>query len=139
MTAEEQAAKDAADKAAKDAADKVQDAADKKKADQRAEDQKKLEAEQSKVPVIIAGDAVLGGPFSITGPGLGNGGVLTIGGREIPTTRWDDRSIRGELPPATKGDVVLKTDSGTRRGTFPPPKPVVAKVTTTTVETVPSK
>jgi colicin import membrane protein len=127
-TAEEKAAaeKAAAEKAAADkaAADKVtaQAAEDKKNAERAAEEQKAAAEELAKVPVVVSGDAVLGGPFNIYGHSFGaSKGVLTIGGREIPTARWDDTVIGGSLPPGTKGEVVLTTEKGVRHGTFPAP------------------
>lgn len=104
---------------------------------QMLEDQKTAAAELAKTPVVVSGRA--GGAFSIEGPGLGSSGHLTIGGRPISTTRWDDRSIRGVLPPAVKGAVVLTTDSGVRHGTFPAPVVVITKTTTVETSTAPVK
>ena len=117
-TAEEKAA---AEKAAADKAKvTAQEAEDKKNAEQAAADQKATAEELAKVPVVVSGDPVLGGPFNIYGSGFGaSKGVLTIGGREIPTGRWDDTVIGGSLPPGTRGDVILTTDKGVRHGVFP--------------------
>lgn len=125
-------AKAAADKAAAEA----QAAADKAAAEQALADQKALAEEQSKMPVIVHGTA--GGPFSIDGTGFGGSGTLTIGGRTIQTVRWEDRTIRGTVPPGTRGEVVLTTASGVvRKGTFPYSPPQATRVTTTVVEAVP--
>lgn len=73
-------------------------------------------AEQAKEPIVIVGGP---GPFTIAGPGLGSKGRLTIGGFEIATTRWDDRSVRGEIPLGLAGEVVLTTVEGTvRKGVY---------------------
>lgn len=106
----------AADKAAADklAAEQTRAREEQIKKDQLAQAQQKNSEE-----IRIVG--VAGGPFNITGAGFGASGTLTVGGREIPTTRWDDNSIRGTLPPGVKGAVVLKTSSGERKGTFPSP------------------
>lgn len=133
-TAEETAARTAADKAA--AASKEADEAAQKAAkaaeDQALADQKELVATQLKTPVIIEGRA--GGAFSITGEGFGDSGVLFIGGRVIPTTRWDNMSIRGTLPPGIKGPIRLQTANGDRHGEFPTPKQKTTS-TVTIVET----
>lgn len=62
-----------------------------------------------------------GGAFSIEGTGFGSSGDLRIGGRTIPTTRWQDNSVKGQLPPDLEaGDVVLKTQSGSElKGKWP--------------------
>lgn len=133
MTPEELSAKAAADavtanRAADDARVKAEQAANaRREAQQKAEDDALL-----KEPVVIHGRA--GGAFSIDGPGLGSSGTLIIGGQVIPTTRWDDRSIRGTLPVGTQGAIRLQTQKGERHGTFPTPRVQVTK-TTTTVET----
>lgn len=82
-------------------------------------------AETVPPPVVIHGSA--GGAFSINGPGLGTGGTLTVGGQAIPTPRWEDRTIRGVMPPDAQGEVVLTTPNGVRRGTFPYVSPPVKK------------
>jgi hypothetical protein len=54
-----------------------------------------------------------GSAFSVDGPGLGTGGTLTVNGVVVPTTRWDDRSIRGILPVDAKpGPVVIQQTGG---------------------------
>jgi hypothetical protein len=64
-------------------------------------------------PVVVIGDAKLGGPFNIDGPGLGNSaGSLTIAGQVIKTTSWTDLHIKGTVPAGLKGEVVLTTSSG---------------------------
>lgn len=142
QTAANKAAADAratADKAAADArvaADKAA-AADQKAAEQQMlADQKAAANELLKTPVIIAGTA--GSAFSIDGPGLGDSGTLTIGGRVIPTTRWEDRTIRGQLPQGVRGDVVLTTPTGVRKGVFPHVRKEAVKTTTVTTEVVPT-
>ncbi len=119
------AEKAAADKAAEDK--KAAEANEK----QLLADQKAAAEELAKTPVVVVGRA--GGAFSIDGPGLGSSGILTIGGRQVVTTRWDDRSVRGILPAGIKGDVVLSNAAGTRKGVFPTPPP--KEVTTTTTVT----
>ena len=121
----------AAEKAAidKKAAD-VQAAADKKAQEQMAADQRAAAEDRNKQPVLVVGAP--GSVFSISGAGFGGSkGKLTIGGREVEITRWQDNSIKGLLPPAVKGAVELTTSSGVRKGIFPPPAPPVAVVTTT--------
>lgn len=83
--------------------------------------------------VVIAGNP--GFKFSISGAGFGPSGTLTIGGQRIPTTRWDNENIRGDMPADAKGDVVLVPSNGgkTWTGVYPHPQVVVTK--TTTVET----
>lgn len=57
-----------------------------------------------------------GGPFNIDGAGFGTSGSVSIGGRQIPTTRWNDRSIKGSLPSDTPdGEVVVRTADGEKR------------------------
>lgn len=70
-------------------------------------------------PVVVVGTD--GGPFNIDGEGFGSSGTLTIGGQQIKTTRWNDKSIKGTLPKGVKGAVVLQTGSGVRHGVFPAP------------------
>ena len=139
MTSEEQAAKDAKDRAtaASVAADEAAAKLAKANEAQIAADQKAAEEAVLKTPVIINGRA--GGAFSIDGPGLGASGTLFIAGRVIPTTRWDDNSIRGILPPNVAGPIRLQTDKGDRTGVFPTPKiNVVTKTTTVETATVPA-
>lgn len=132
------ASKDAATKAEKAKADADKAQADKVAADQKLynetveADQKAREEELARQPINVVG-STMGGPFTIGGVGFGSSGTLTIGGREIPTTRWDDNQIRGVLPPGVKGDVVIKTGSGERHGTFPTPPPQTETVTTQTI------
>lgn len=134
------AEKAAADKAATDKAAADKAAADKRAGEQQAKDQRAGAEELAKTPVIVVGDAKLGGPFSISGSGFGGSkGTLTIGGRVFDTTRWNDVSVKGQLPPGVRGDVVLTTSSGVRRGVFPHPVENIVKTTTVTVETVPAK
>lgn len=99
-----------------------QKAAKKAEADKAAK-QRLVEraAEFSKIPIVIVGD---NSAFNIDGPGLGVGGRLTIGGHDIHTTRWEDRTIRGQIPEGVKGEVVLtSTDGIVRKGVYPsPPK-----------------
>jgi hypothetical protein len=84
-----------------------------------------------------------GGAYAISGVGFGGSkGTLTIGGRPIDITRWEDHTIRGVLPVGVRGLVELKTDSGTRYGAYPapPPVPTATKVEVTVpVVTVPEK
>jgi hypothetical protein len=99
--------------------------------EQLKKDQLAAAAEVLKTPVVIHGREGIG--FSIDGPGLGSSGTLTIGGRVIPTTRWDDRAIRGILPHGVRGAISLHTQNGVRTGVFPtPPPPVVTTTTTVT-------
>lgn len=57
--------------------------------------------------VVVVGR--VGGPFNINGEGFGTSGTLMISGRTIPTTRWNDVSIKGQLPDDLKpGPIVLK-------------------------------
>ena len=67
-------------------------------------------------------NGVPGGAFSIDGPGLGAGGaghVLSVNGVLVPTTRWDDRSIRGTLPPDAKpGPVTIQAGPKVLKGTY---------------------
>jgi hypothetical protein len=83
--------------------------------------------------------AIQGNPgwkFSISGSGFGPSGWLTIGGKRITTIdRWDNESIRGDMPADAKGDVVLTPSNGGKvlKGVYPLPQVVVTK--TTTVET----
>lgn len=105
MTPEEQKAADDKKKAEKDAAE-----AAKKMPPERV-------AELSQQPVVIVGGP---GVFNINGPGLGKSGRLTIGGHDVPTTRWEDRTVRGEIPDGLKGEVVLETSDGViRKGVYP--------------------
>ncbi len=145
------AEKAAADKAAADAAAKAnapniaaQTAAQKKVADAQkaladaeaelaktgatkattADEDKKAAAVKSEAkPVVVSGR--IGGAFSIDGEGFGNaGGTLMIGGRVIPTTRWNDRSIKGQLPADLgSGEIVLTTAAGVQKGVWPTPPP----------------
>lgn len=133
-TAAEKAAADktAADKAVADANNKVAAATAAVNEEQAKKDQLAAADQRANEPVVVIGRA--GMAFTIDGPGLGSGGTLTIGGRPIPTTRWDDRSIRGTLPPGVSGDVVLNANGVTRRGTFPTPVHEVTKTTTVTTE-----
>ena len=144
-TPEEKAAADraAADKAAIDTKAAADNAAiDKAGVDAKANEER-IAAEQRAAadarnaePVIVIGDAKLGGPFTIDGPGLGNSaGSLIIAGQVVKTTSWTDLHIKGTVPAGLKGEVVLTTDSGVRHGTWPYVKPVVTKTTTVTVET----
>jgi hypothetical protein len=52
--------------------------------------------------------------------GLGSGGVLTIGGMPVKTTRWDDKHIRGTLPKDAEGAILV---DGVNRGVYPTPPP----------------
>ena|SRR6266496_5533566 len=71
-------------------------------------------------PVIPVGQLVMSGkagkPFSIDGQGFGNGEgdvSVAVSGRLVMTTRWNDHSIKGELPKDIKpGDVVVRTSEG---------------------------
>lgn len=121
----------------KAAADKA--VLDKKNEAKIAADQRLAAEELSKIPVVVVGDEKLGGPFSIHGSGYGSSGSLTVGGRLIPTTKWTDNTIKGQIPAGVKGAVVLTTAKGVRHGTFPHVLPIVTKTTTVTVETVPAK
>lgn len=67
-------------------------------------------------PVVIDGGP---GPFCIYDAGLGSSGTLTIGGTAVEISRWDEKNIRGVIPEGVKGDVVLTTEHGVRRGVFP--------------------
>lgn len=98
-------------------------AAEKAKADEvAAQLQRERDAELAKIPVQIVGGP---GLFNISGPGLGKPGILTIGGREVRTTRWDDRTIRGEIPEEFKGEVILTNAAGlVRKGVYPYVPPV---------------
>lgn len=57
-----------------------------------------------------------GKPFSIDGEGFGDASsdaTLEISGRLVPFTRWNDRSIKGELPRDIKpGKFIIRTSSG---------------------------
>lgn len=112
-------------------------AQDKKDSDRIAADQKAAADERTKDPVHVSGDPVAGGPFAIYGVGLGSSGTLTIGGKDVKITSWNESRVKGTLPPNTKGDVVLSTGTGVRHGVFPSPPQVVGKRTTVTEETVP--
>lgn len=90
-----------------------------KNAAQVEADQKTANEALAKVPIVVTGDAVLGGPFNIYGIHFGPRGTLRIGDREITVGRWDDNVIGGSLLPGTRGAVVLTTSSGVRHGTFP--------------------
>lgn len=70
-------------------------------------------------PLVISGRP--GGAFNIDGSGFGTSGVVTIGGRMIPTTSWRDHSVRGQLPAdVTEGAVIVQTaGGGTQTGSFP--------------------
>lgn len=106
-----------ADKAAAEKlAAENQAAVEKAAADQQAANKAALAA-QAKAPIVVVGRA--GGAFTIDGPGLGPSGTLVIGGRLIPTTRWDDKSVRGQLPEAISGAVVFTNEKGVRHGIFP--------------------
>lgn len=105
---------------------------DKKEADRVAAAQK---AAVNADPVIVEGDAKLGGPFSISGTGFGTQGALIVAGQVIKTTKWQDNSIKGAMPAGLSGDVVLKGAFGERHGKWPYVRPVVTKTTTVTVET----
>lgn len=131
MTPEEQKTVDA-----KTVADKV--AADKKEADRVAAANKAEADAKNQQPLVVEGDAVLGGPFTIYGTGFGTQGVLKVAGQIIKTTRWTDHSIKGSMPAGLKGDVELSIASGVRHGKWPYVRPTVTKTTTTTVETVPT-
>jgi len=122
------------------AAETAAKAAAEKQVQKHEEDLKKqqtavVESAESATVVVHGRE---GGAFSIEGSGFGSKGTLSIGGQVIPTTRWDDRSIRGILPVGTRGIVELKTSNGTRYGAYPAPAPVPMTRTTTIVETVPS-
>jgi hypothetical protein len=112
---------------------RAKEAADKKVEAQIAADQVAKAAHVNAEAVVIVGAG--GSAFNINGVGFGGSGLLTIGGRPIPTTSWTDTKIRGALPYGVKGAVVLTTSSGVRHGVFPHVPPVVTKTTTTTVET----
>jgi hypothetical protein len=112
---------------------KAKTAADKANEAQLAADQRAKAAHVNAQEVVIVG--VEGSAFNINGVGFGGSGLLTIGGRPIPTTKWDDTKIRGQLPYGVAGAVVLTTSTGVRHGVFPHVPPVVTKTTTTTVET----
>jgi hypothetical protein len=58
------------------------------------------------------------GAFSIDGQGLGSGGSLSINGMLVPSTRWNDRSIKGTLPDSISHkdvDQVVITPSGSTK------------------------
>lgn len=50
-----------------------------------------------------------GTPFNVDGVGFGSGGTLSVSGRLIPTTRWNDTSIKGVLPKDLKGGEIVIT------------------------------
>lgn len=110
-------------------------AADKKALEQAEKDHKAAADAANAVPVVVTGDPILGGPANIYGSGFGSKGGLTIGGRPIDTSVWTDTRIHFNLPPGVKGDVVLTTGEGVRRGTFPHVPPTVTETTTVTVKT----
>lgn len=110
--------------------------ADKVAADKLQQQQRLAAEQQNTAEVRIVGQP--GGPFSIDGADFGQPGELLIGGVRIDVTRWNDNSIKGVLPRGIKGDVLLKTSTGVRRGTYPP-KPIVATTTTTTTVTTQTK
>ena len=100
-------------------------AAREKAAKQRSQERA---VEFSKQPIEIVGDGLA---FNINGPGLGLPGRLTIGGQDIPTTRWEDRTVRGQIPEGVRGEVVLMSGDGiVRKGHYPSvPKPAPALAT----------
>lgn len=131
-TPEEQAAAKA--KADKDAADKAVTERAQKDAEAAQTEQQRAQAEAYAKEVV----EISGGPgaFVIYGHGFGSSGSLTVGGREIKTTSWSDTRIKGTLPEGVKGDVVLTTPSGVRKGVYPAPSkatapPVKVEVTVT--------
>lgn len=65
-----------------------------------------------KKELVISGR--LGGAFNIDGVGFGyEPGSLTISERHIETTRWNDVSIKGQLPADLKpGKVEVKAPTG---------------------------
>lgn len=84
-----------------------------------AAQRKAADAATSDEPVVIQGGP---GAFAIYGRGFGGDGSLVIGGHVVKTTSWTDTRIKGELPEGVKGDVVLTSSSGVRRGVYPTPK-----------------
>lgn len=58
----------------------------------------------------------VGGPFNIDGSGFGTSGMLVIGNHHIPTTRWSDNLIKGQLPADTpeEGEAVITLVNGHR-------------------------
>ena len=88
--------------------------------DQAAKDKLAADAANAKKSVIIVGRS--GGAFNIDGEGFGNSGTLTIGGRQITLTAWQDTRVKGQLPVDVRGAVVLQTESGiVRHGVYPTP------------------
>lgn len=62
-----------------------------------------------------------GMPFSISGAGFGSSGTLTINGQAMPTTRWNDTSIKGQLPDNVQsGEVEVRPADGSpvQKGMF---------------------
>lgn len=81
--------------------------------------------------VVIIGAAP--GPFNIEGSGFGDSGQLAIGGVAVPTTKWSDTKIKGQLPAGISGIVELRTPTGVRTGLFGAKK-VAGKVLGKTAE-----
>jgi hypothetical protein len=79
------------------------------------------EAQIADANAPISLKARAGYPFNLEGRGFGNEkGVLTVNGRTLETSRWNDRSVKGQLPhDIESGEVTLRTASGhERKGTF---------------------
>lgn len=59
-----------------------------------------------------------GGPFVLRGTGFGSKkGILKIGETVVKTSSWNDTRIKGDLPKAVKGKIVVEpfveqTDKG---------------------------
>jgi hypothetical protein len=88
------------------------------KATTAEEDTAKRKEFAAQQPIVIHGRP--GGPFTIDGSGFGDApGTVLVGGRALSVTRWNDRSIKGTLPPDIKdGDIVVQTTAGDKKGTF---------------------
>lgn len=72
------------------------------------------EASEKAKPETFVVSGRVGGAFNIDGAGFGDEqGSLTISDRHIETTRWNDRSIKGQLPKDMKpGTVEVKSPTG---------------------------
>ena len=57
-----------------------------------------------------------GGPFAVYGPVGERQPSITIGGRMITPTAWNDHSIKGEVPDDLRGDVDVTFNGVTIKG-----------------------
>lgn len=103
-----------------------------------AEEDQKADEERAKVlaqTAGLSGDQISisgrpGGPFMIQGVDFGMvPGQIMVGDRMVEVTRWNNRSIKGTMPPDIKpGDVQVKVGEKTYTTKWPPQAPPAGDV-----------